>query len=62
MLIAWCAALQRWIFAESVRRTIVLGYSVVGLYWMMGDPEYEGNSAPWCLPRADGGEMWDGGW
>jgi len=46
MLIAGCAALQRWIFAESVRRTIVLGYSVVGLYWMMSDPEYEGNSVP----------------
>ncbi|CAJ2502414.1 Uu.00g098080.m01.CDS01 [Anthostomella pinea] len=33
---------ERWIFAESVRRTIFMAYSVIALYGLMKDPGREG--------------------
>lgn len=37
----WFNYPQRWIFAESVRRTIVMAYSVIVLYSMMKTPDDE---------------------
>ncbi|KAI9171205.1 hypothetical protein HJFPF1_00686 [Paramyrothecium foliicola] len=39
---------QRWIFAESVRRTIVMAYSVLFLYEMMKDPGYTEPHGAWA--------------
>ncbi|KAI8626481.1 hypothetical protein F5Y19DRAFT_478596 [Xylariaceae sp. FL1651] len=38
---------ERWIFAESVRRTIVMANSVISLYELMKDPENE-DPGPWA--------------
>ncbi|KAM5341477.1 hypothetical protein ACJ41O_014508 [Fusarium nematophilum] len=39
---------ERWIFAESVRRTIVMAYSFIKLYEMMNHPESEHDPGPWA--------------
>ncbi|ETS76544.1 hypothetical protein PFICI_11931 [Pestalotiopsis fici W106-1] len=39
---------EQWIFAESVRRTILMAYSVLGLYELMKDPEWDGEPNPWA--------------
>lgn len=41
LLANWLNYSQRWIFAESVRRTIVMAYSVIVLYSMMKTPDDE---------------------
>lgn len=41
---------ERWIFAESVRRTIVMAYSVIVLYSMMKTPDDENDDpGPWAF-------------
>ncbi|KAK3339943.1 hypothetical protein B0T25DRAFT_560951 [Lasiosphaeria hispida] len=39
---------ERWIFAESLRRTIVMAYSVISLFSLMKDPEHE-EPGPWAF-------------
>ncbi|KAI0140705.1 hypothetical protein BJ166DRAFT_108787 [Pestalotiopsis sp. NC0098] len=38
---------ERWIFAESVRRTIVMAYSVLSLYELLKNPDCEEDPDPW---------------
>ncbi|KAK5316239.1 hypothetical protein LTR70_006407 [Exophiala xenobiotica] len=45
---------DRWIFAESVRRTILIAYSFITLYEAMKDPEKDGLiPLPYVLPQAN---------
>ncbi|KAF2102641.1 hypothetical protein NA57DRAFT_33505 [Rhizodiscina lignyota] len=39
---------ERWIFSESVRRTIVMAYSVMALYELMKDPKSKDGTDPWA--------------
>ncbi|KAK9423954.1 putative Zn(2)-C6 fungal-type domain-containing protein [Seiridium unicorne] len=39
---------ERWIFAESVRRTIIMAYSVLSLYELLKDPNHKGDPDPWA--------------
>ncbi|KAK9780257.1 hypothetical protein SCAR479_02894 [Seiridium cardinale] len=39
---------ERWIFAESVRRTIIMAYSVITLYELLKDPNHKGDPDPWA--------------
>ncbi|KAI1859041.1 hypothetical protein JX265_010518 [Neoarthrinium moseri] len=54
---------EQWVFAESVRRTIVIAYSVITLYETMKEPEEEDDPGPWAyihrwtLARA----LWEAG-
>lgn len=36
-------ACQKWIFAECVRRTILIAYAIIGLFELLKDPEDPGN-------------------
>ncbi|KUJ14697.1 uncharacterized protein LY89DRAFT_671121 [Mollisia scopiformis] len=38
---------ERWIFAESVRRTVIIAYSVITLYGMMKDTYTTDDIGPW---------------
>ncbi|KAI0441458.1 hypothetical protein F4803DRAFT_418954 [Xylaria telfairii] len=52
---------EKWIFAECVRRTIVIAYGVVGLYELLKDPEYMDPLGTWsCAHRWTlGRSLWD---
>ncbi|OIW24651.1 hypothetical protein CONLIGDRAFT_584015 [Coniochaeta ligniaria NRRL 30616] len=39
---------ERWIFAESLRRTIIMAYSVITLYQMMKNSEGSEDQNPWA--------------
>ncbi|KAK0704585.1 hypothetical protein B0H67DRAFT_557360 [Lasiosphaeris hirsuta] len=39
---------ERWIFAESLRRTVMMAYSVISLFSLMKDPEHE-EPGPWAF-------------
>ncbi|KAI1148881.1 hypothetical protein F4825DRAFT_76212 [Nemania diffusa] len=39
---------EKWVFAECVRRTIILAYSVLGLYELMKDPKNIDPNGPWA--------------
>lgn len=52
---------KEWIFDESVRRTVVMAYSVIGLYDLMKDPgEKLGNPGSWAFIHrwTLGGSLW----
>ncbi|KAJ8119895.1 hypothetical protein ONZ43_g3256 [Nemania bipapillata] len=39
---------EQWVFAECVRRTIFMGYAVIGLYELLKDPGHLDVSEPWA--------------
>ncbi|KAI0813158.1 hypothetical protein GGR55DRAFT_639491 [Xylaria sp. FL0064] len=42
--VAW----EKWIFAECVRRTIIMAYAVIGLYELLRDSEFTEPENPWA--------------
>ncbi|KAJ2996982.1 hypothetical protein NUW58_g800 [Xylaria curta] len=39
---------EKWIFAECLRRTVILAYSVIGLYEILKDPAYSDPDGTWA--------------
>ncbi|KAI0449894.1 hypothetical protein F5B21DRAFT_492898 [Xylaria acuta] len=52
---------EKWIFAECVRRTILMTHAVIGLYELLKDPEYNDPISTWAYAHrwTLGRSLWD---
>ncbi|KAI0518098.1 hypothetical protein F5B22DRAFT_92066 [Xylaria bambusicola] len=54
---------ENWIFAECVRRTIIMAYAVIGLYELLKDQRYTDPDDPWAYVHrwTLGRSLWEAG-
>ncbi|KAI1758292.1 hypothetical protein F4782DRAFT_19679 [Xylaria castorea] len=52
---------EKWIFAECVRRTVIMSYAVIGLYELLKDPGYTDPDGTWAYAHrwTLGRSLWD---
>ncbi|KAK5626139.1 hypothetical protein RRF57_001854 [Xylaria bambusicola] len=57
------AGWENWVFAECVRRTIIMAYAVIGLYELLKDQRYTDPDNPWAYVHrwTLGRSLWEAG-